>query len=192
MQATCRDTHNVMLKATRLSDPGRRRKHGPETEGASAVEKTSMRMKDHTRKVPKPVVILVKLNGDEVRALIDMGLMANFISMTITEQLKLKKETYLKLLGVQLAIHGLGSKINCGARAKFQYQSIDCERRFDIANINNYDVIVGTPFMYQHKVAVRLNPPCIVIGANEPVAMNGPDVFTIRSVAADLFEDKVG
>jgi len=115
--------------------------------------------------------------------------MADFISTTVVEQLKLRKEVYAKPLSVQLAVHGSRSKVNCGTTVKFQYQSIDCERRFDIANLDNYDVILGTPFLYQHKVAVGLNPPCVVVGSNVPVEMNGPDVITINSAAADLFDN---
>ena len=29
-----------------------------------------------------------------------------------------------------------------------------------MSNLDNYDVILGTPFLYQHKVAIGLNPPC--------------------------------
>ena len=167
----------------------RQRKRG--TEGVSSLEKTSMRVKDQSRKVPEPIVILATINGHEVRALIDTGSMADFISTTVVEQLKLKKEIYAKPLSVQLAVHGSRSKINCGTRVKFEYQSISCERRFDIANLDNYDVILGTPFLYQHKIVIGLNPPCVVVGSNEPTKMNGPDVITITSAAADLLDDGI-
>ena len=73
----------------------------------------------------------------------------------------------------------------------FKYQSIDCKRRFDIANLDNYDVILGTPFTYQHKVVIGLNPPCVVVGLKEPTKMNGPDVITISSAAADLLDNGI-
>lgn len=138
-----------------------------------------MRVKDQTRRVPEPVVILAKINGQEVQAPIDTGSMADFISTTVAEQLKLNKEVYAKPLSVQLAVHGSRSKINCGMRVRFQYQSIDCEKRFNIANLDNYDMILGTTFLYQHKVAV---------GSNQPMEMKGPDVITIKSAAADLLD----
>ena len=73
--------------------------------------------------------------------------MADFISTTVVEQLKLPKEIYEKLLAVQLAVHGSRSKINCGTTVWFQYQTIDCDQRFDVANLDNYDAILGTPFL---------------------------------------------
>ena len=75
-------------------------------EDAHSLEKTTMQIKDQSRKVPEPIVVLATINGLEVRALIDTGSMANFVSTTIVEQLKLKKEVYTKPLSVQLAVHG--------------------------------------------------------------------------------------
>jgi len=182
---------SIMLHATRLMAASMKRKRTTDskTEGATSIEKTSMRVKDQSRKVPEPVVVLATLNGHQVRALIDTGSMADFISTTVVEQLKLQKDVYTKPLSVQLAVHGSRSKVNCGTTVKFQYQSINCERRFDIANLDNYDVILGTPFLYQHKVAIGLNPPCVVVGSSKPVEMNGPDVITINSAAADLLDN---
>ena len=40
------------------------------------------------------------------------------------------------------------------------------KQTFDIINLNDYDVISGTPWLYQHKVSVGFNPACIGIGSN--------------------------
>ena len=189
VDTTLNKRQSVMLHATRLMATSIKRKRATKMEGATSIEKTSMRVKDQSRKVPEPVVVIATLNGHQVRVLIDTGSMADFISTTVVEQLKLRKEVYTKPLSVQLAVHGSRSKVNCGTTVRFKYQSIDCERRFDIVNLDNYDVILGTPFLYQHKVAIGLNPPCVVIGSNKPVEMNGPDVITITSAAADLLDN---
>ena len=39
-------------------------------------------------------------------------------------------------------------------------------QRFDVANLNDYDVILGTPWIYQHKVCIGLNPSRILIGSD--------------------------
>ena len=167
------------------------RKRTKRTEGASTVERTAMRLKEQTRKVPEPVVVLVKINGHQVRALLDTGSMADFLSTTVTDQLNLRKEYYSKPLSVQLAVHGSRSKINCGTRVNFRYQNIDCERRFDIMNLDNYNAILGTPFLFQHKVAIGLNPSCVVIGSDKPLELNGPEMITVTSAATDLFNDEL-
>lgn len=120
-----------------------------------------------------------------------MGSMADFVSMTVADKLKLQRETYAKPLSVQLAVHSSRSKINCGTMVRFQYQTIDCKRRFDIVNLDNYDVILGTPFLYQHKAAIGLNPPCVVVGSRDPVVMNGPDIVTINLAVVDLLDDGI-
>ena len=84
--------------------------------------------------------------------------MVDFLSTTVVDQLQLPRVTYEKPLSVQLAVHGTQSKINCGTTVNFQYQTINCDQRFDITNLDNYDVILGTPFLYQHQVVVGFNP----------------------------------
>ena len=182
----------MMLHAVKLmvgvSQAQRRNK---ETEGALPVERTAMRLKDQMRKVPEPIVVLTSVDGHQIRALLDTGSMADFLSTMLVDQLELRKEFYAKPFSVQLAVHGSRSKINCGVRVRFQYQNIDSERRFDVANLDNYDAILGTPFLFQHKVAIGINPPCVVVGSDTPVEIEGLDVVTIKSAAADLLDDKL-
>ncbi|EJD44329.1 hypothetical protein AURDEDRAFT_166710 [Auricularia subglabra TFB-10046 SS5] len=66
------------------------------------------------------------------------------------EPLKLQVKALERPIPVQLAVKGSRSKINVEVTARFQYQNIDCEKRFDIANLDNYDLILGTPFLWQH------------------------------------------
>ena len=108
--------------------------------------------------------------------MLDTGSMADFLSTTVVDQLQLPRVTYEKPLPVQLAVHGSRSKINCGTTVKFQYQTINCDRRFDIVNLDNYDAILGTPFLYQHQVAIGFNPSRVIVGSNEPLEMKGPEV----------------
>ena len=162
------------------------KKRKAEPEGVNSIERTSLKIKDKTRKLPEPIIIQASINGHTIRALLDTGSMADFLSTTVVDQLKLPKEVYQKPLSVQLVVHRSRSKINCGTTVNFQYQSIDCDRRFDIANLDNYDAILGTPFLYQHQVAIGFNPSRVVIGSSEPLEMKGPEVTTITSAAADL------
>jgi len=158
-------------------------------EGVAAIERTTLRVKDKTRRLPEPIVIEVKINGQPIRALVDTGSMADFLSTTLVDQLQLSKVTYEKPLPVQLAVHGSRSKINCGTTVKFQYQTINCDRRFDIVNLDNYDAILGTPFMFQHQVAIGFNPSRVIVGSNEPLEIKGPEVTTITSASADLLNE---
>ncbi|KZV59544.1 hypothetical protein PENSPDRAFT_595244, partial [Peniophora sp. CONT] len=165
------------------------KKFGPE--GLEAIERNAARPKDMKRRIPKPVVVNLKVNGKQIRALIDSGSMADFISTTAVDQLKLKPEALAKPLPVQLAVHGSRSKINFSVEAQFEYQEINCRKRFDVANLDNYDMILGTPFIYQHKVLVGLNPTRVYIGSVEPLPMSGPEITSITSAAADIVDDEL-
>ena len=156
-----------------------------------AVERNAMKTKDFTRTLPKPIVVTTHVNEKPVRALIDTGSMADFLSTTLVDQLGLTKEILAKPLPVQLAVHGSRSKINCCVTVDFKYQEIDCKRRFDVVNLDNYDMILGTPFLFQHKVAIGLNPIRISIGTALPVDIHGEEIAVISSAAADLFEDEL-
>jgi hypothetical protein len=64
------------------------------------------------------------------------------------------------------------------------------ERCFDIMNINSYDLILGTPFIWQHKIMLGLNPARIVIGSDSPEPLgNGKGVGVLASHAAQLKEE---
>ena len=184
----------LMLGMTRL--PGQQnnikkcsnKKRVLNLEGVSSVKQTTLRPKDKTRKMPEPIIIQVKINSHPIWALLDTGSMADFLSTTVANQLQLTRTTYEKLLPVQLVVHGSRSKINCGTTIRFQYQTIDCNRRFDLVNLDNYNAILGTPFLYQHQVAIGFNPSCVVVGSNEPLKMKGPEITMITLAAADLLD----
>lgn len=92
-------TQSVMLHAARLMfGASRARKNTNRPEGALPVERTAMRLKDQTRKVPEPIIVLAKINGHQIRALLDTGSMADFLSTTVVDQLNLQKEYYTKPL----------------------------------------------------------------------------------------------
>jgi len=155
------------------------------------VQRTAAIPKDFERKVPKPIVIEVFINGKPAQALLDSGSMADFISTRLVDQLKLEKRVLAKPLGLQLAVSGSRSKINYEASARFQYQQIDMVKRFDVANLESYDLILGTPWLFQHKVLFGFNPTRISVGSAEGTGISGTDITTISSMATDLFEDNI-
>ena len=50
-------------------------------------------------------------------------------------------------VGLQLACVGSKSTINYGARSSIVFGNTRVEEYFDVANIDHYDVILGTPFL---------------------------------------------
>ncbi|KAJ3514734.1 hypothetical protein NLJ89_g2201 [Agrocybe chaxingu] len=131
-----------------------------------AVQRNAASVKDNTRVLPKPIVIQVQLNGHPVRALIDSGSQGDFVSTKLADQLKLHMTELDGPLKLQLAVQGSRSTIKYFVCARFQYQGIDEERGFDVTNLSSYDLILGTPWMFQHKVCIGFNPACVIIGSD--------------------------
>ena len=75
-----------------------------------ALQRNSAVAKDFKRVIPKPVVVVVQINGHPARALIDSGSLADFMSTTLAEQLDVPRIELTKLLTVQLAAQGSRSK----------------------------------------------------------------------------------
>ncbi|KDQ06126.1 hypothetical protein BOTBODRAFT_71231, partial [Botryobasidium botryosum FD-172 SS1] len=141
--------------------------------------------------VPKSIVIEVFINDKPVRALLDSGSLADFMSTTLADQLKVPLTQLAKQLSVQMAVTGSRSKVNYSTTVDLRYQTINEKRRFDIINLDSYDLILGTPFLYQHRAVMGFNPTRVVIGSPDSQPIAGPDVGTIRSLAADLLDDEL-
>jgi hypothetical protein len=166
--------------AQRLGDPD-----------PATIQRNAARLKDFTRKVPRPVVVVVRINGHPTRALIDSGSLGDFMSTTLADQLKVGKIPLEKPLPVQLAVQGSRTRANYGTKVNLQYQGINGDRYFDIINLDGYDLILGTPFMFQHKVSVGLNDPRVVVGSPEPLPMSGENVAILTSRAIDVLEEQI-
>ena len=157
----------------------------------SAIQRNAAVMRDFKRTIPKPIVVVAHVNGQPVRALIDTGSLADFVLLTLVEQLKLTRVMLEKPLTIQLAVQGSRSKVNFSVSVHFQYQGTDYKRYFDVINLQNYDMILGTPFLYQHRVLVGLNSPRVVLGSKEPLEMKGAQVSVLESRATEVYEESL-
>ena len=149
--------------------------------GYSTLQCNTAITRDFTHTIPHPVVVTVHVEGQPARALIDTSSLADFMSLTLAEQLHVKRLPLEKPLTTQLAVQGSRSKVNFRARVHFQYQGADYDQYFDVINLQSYDLILGTPFLFQHQVLVGLNSPRVILGSKMPLAMKGPQVSVLKS-----------
>lgn len=156
-----------------------------------AIQRNAAFAKDFVRLIPRPVVVTVHINGKLARALLDSGSLRDFVSSTLAEQLKLRRVELEKPLPLQLAVQGSRAKINFGCRARIEYQSVKEERYFDIINLSNYDIILGTPWMFQHQVKLGVNPASVVIGSASPLPLKGDGVSKLASRAMEVLDETV-
>jgi hypothetical protein len=131
-----------------------------------SLQRNSAQLKGNQRVLPKPIVVKVTVNGHPARALLDSGSLGDFLSSTLADQLSIKKEPLEFPLSLQLAVQGSRSKVNSKASVKLEYQEISEIRTFDIINLNSYDLILGTPWMFQHQVCLGFNPARVVVGSD--------------------------
>lgn len=57
--------------------------------------------------------------------------------------------------------------------------------------LESYDVILGTLFLFQHRVGIAFNTSKLAIGLNESLPMDGKQVAAILSIAADVLKGKL-
>ena len=131
-----------------------------------ALQRNSAQIKGNQRILPKPIVVRAMVNKRPVRALLDSGSLGDFISSTLVDQLSIKRESLDVPLSLQLAVQGSRSKVNSRATIDLEYQEISEKRTLDVININNYDLILGTPWMYQHQICLGFNPARVVVGSD--------------------------
>lgn len=156
----------------------------PETQ--SALEQTAARVKSAGHMVPKPIVVAININGQPCRALLDSGLQSDFMSMTLVDQLKLPIQDLEKPLTLQLVVSGSQGKVKCVVNAVLTYQSVKEKRTFDVANLDSHDLILGLPFLVQHKLLLGFNPAQVTIQSIESVPFDAEQSVNIASCSAEL------
>ncbi|OSC97059.1 hypothetical protein PYCCODRAFT_1332258, partial [Trametes coccinea BRFM310] len=156
-----------------------------------ALQRNAAAPRDVKRLIPEPIVVVVNINGHPARALLDSGSLSDFMSAKLAHQLGIKAFELAKALPVHLAVQGSRAKVNYGCRAVLEYQRIKSDRYFDIVNLLNYDLILGTPFLFQHKVVFSFNPTTVVIGSPQALPIEGKSVRTLQSHSAEILEDRL-
>ena len=87
-----------------------------------------------------------------------------------------------------MAAKGSRTKVNERVNIRLQYQSVDEHRNFDVMNISGYDLILGTPFLFQHKVTLGFNGAKVVIESSEALPIDGPNFGKLYSAMAESVE----
>ncbi|KIM65390.1 hypothetical protein SCLCIDRAFT_22878 [Scleroderma citrinum Foug A] len=92
-------------------------------------------------------VVHAKVNGCEALMMVDTGSTTNFVSPAFATVAKLAAFTLESQLALQLGCVGSQSKITHGAHAPVCIGNITRNTYFDVANINQYNCILGLLFL---------------------------------------------
>ena len=77
-------------------------------------------------------------------------------------------------VGLQLACVGNKSTINYGARSSIVFGNRHVEEYFDVVNIDYYDVILGTPFLWRLGITLDFTGQGAIRMGTYVVPMNTP------------------
>ena len=77
-------------------------------------------------------------------------------------------------IGLQLACMGSKSTINYGAKSTITFGNAHVEEYFDIANIDYYNVILGTPFLRRLNITLDFTSPGVIHMGTTVVPRNIP------------------
>ena len=135
----------------------------PPKEKKVADKKTSTTVRKSSKILDRPVrlkdeakgfIMMVKLNGQAVVALLDSGCTMDAVSPELVRVADLKVHELAEQVPMQLGTRGSQAKINYGTKACIKYGHVDMQHYFDIVNIDRYDVILGMVFMRKHGIVL--------------------------------------
>ncbi len=106
----------------------------------------------------------------------------------MVDQLQLATFELEKPITLHMACQESHSKINLGCIAEIEYQGIHEKRYFDVINLREYDLILGTPFLFQHRVALSFNETSMFIGSSKSLPIVGNNVSKLAARAVDLLQ----
>lgn len=127
----------------------------------------------------------VKINGIQAYTLFDSGSTTDAVTPDFTRVAKLPTYTLDDPVTLQLGCIGSRSKINFGSIAKTEFASVTADTYLDIANLDKYDSILGTPFLRQHGIALDFENHEIVIRGQRriPALKEGEGAATAKPFA---------
>jgi hypothetical protein len=99
----------------------------------------------------------------------------NFVRVSGLKPIPLEEQ-----MALQLAISGSSTQLNHGVWADFALSPIKGKQYFDIANVNEYDVILGTLFLWNNDVSPIFNKDGYLLHKGQHLSLtNKPEVIKI-------------
>ncbi|KAI0361557.1 hypothetical protein OH77DRAFT_1391383 [Trametes cingulata] len=129
------------------------------------------------------LVLLLNINGLEALTLFDTGSTTELVSSDFARVARCDVFELENPATLQLGCAGSRSKINHGARAPTTLGQFGAEVYFDVANLDRYDAVLGTPFLRRFGVLLDFrNNSVIIDGVSYPALSRAQvtDVLTRR------------
>ncbi|KAF9256132.1 hypothetical protein L218DRAFT_882511, partial [Marasmius fiardii PR-910] len=121
------------------------------------------------------LMAFIEINGVKAFTLFDSGSTADAISPDFARVAKLPVFQLENPVTLQLGTKGSRSRISFGCTAKYAFasfkESVSATDYFDIANIDRYDMVIGTVFMRKHGISLHFS--------DNTVRLNGESIPTL-------------
>ena len=112
------------------------------------------------------VTIEMKVNGCKAYIMIDTRSTGNFMSPAFAKITGMKVFPLEQQLTLQLGCIGSWSKITHGGKTHIELGSGTSKIYFDVANINQYNCILGIPFLREQQAVLNFTNQKVQIGDN--------------------------
>ncbi|KAK1220508.1 hypothetical protein PQX77_016729 [Marasmius sp. AFHP31] len=132
-----------------------------------------------------PLVALININGKPALTLFDSGCTLECISPGFARVGNVKVHQLAKQHSLQLGTVGSRAKFNYGTIVDTQYDQIKEKTYFDVVNIDRYNAIVGTYFMWKNGVSLDFENDTIQVkGKPTPTLSVGEGTAELRRRSA--------
>src|ERR1700720_4889160 len=105
----------------------------------------------------------VSINGIRAYTLFDSGSTTDAVSPDLARVAELPLLALDKPVTLQLGCSGSRSQVNFATTAMINFEFVHALTFLDIANLDKYDCILGTPFMTKHRIVLDLGSHKITI-----------------------------
>ena len=112
----------------------------------------------------KSIAQYVTINGIRAYTLFDSGCTTDCMSPDFARVAKVPYGYLKDVIPLQLGTVGSSASIQFGTYTRASFGSIDSKEYFDVANIDRYDLILGTPWMHKHGVLLDFANRVIRVG----------------------------
>lgn len=111
-----------------------------------------------------PIVGFYRIGGVLAHVMFDSGSGTNMISADFVRVAKLRPIRLERPVGLQLVLRGSRGQLNFGVNAPLELGPVPINTYFDVAGIDKYDAILGTPFLRQNRAMLDFSDPGLIIG----------------------------
>ena len=115
-----------------------------------------------------------EINGTQAHCLLDSRCKGVMISPDYVQAMGIPIFKLEHPVGLQLACMGSKSTINYGAKSSIVFRNKHVKEYFNVANINHYDVILGTPFLRRLGITLDFIGQGIICIGTYVIPMNVP------------------